>query len=101
MEEVIGDLNARHLSYLVVAAVGATIVARLLLGRAPIFDVPTYHLLHPAELGLYVVLGALAALVSVAFVRLLVWSIERFQRWGIPEYIMPAIGGLIRYGISK
>jgi CBS domain-containing protein len=29
MEEVIGDLNARHLSYLLVAAVGATIMERL------------------------------------------------------------------------
>jgi CIC family chloride channel protein len=95
MEEVIGDLNARHLSYLIVAAVGATIIARLLLGNTPIFDVSAYVLGHPAELGLYVLLGILAGLLSVAFIRLLVWSIARFQAMTMPEYLKPAIGGVL------
>jgi len=95
MEEVIGDLNARHLSYLLVAAVGATITARLLLGNTPIFEVPAYALGHPAKLGLYVVLGVLAGFLSVAFIRLLVWSILRFQAMAIPEYLKPALGGVL------
>jgi CIC family chloride channel protein len=95
MEEVIGDLNARHLSYLIVAAVGATIIARMLLGNTPIFDVPTYVLGHPIELGMYVSLGILAGLLSVAFIRLLVWSIARFQAMAMPEYLKPALGGVV------
>jgi CIC family chloride channel protein len=95
MEEIIGDLNARHLSYLIVAAVGATIIARLLLGSAPVFEVSAYVLGHPAELGLYVVLGVLSGLLSVAFIRLLVWSIARFQAIALPEYVKPALGGVL------
>jgi CIC family chloride channel protein len=95
MEEIIGDLNARHLSYLIVAAVGATIISRLLLGATPIFDVPSYVLGHPGELGLYVLLGVLAGLLSVAFIRLLVWSIARFQTIALPEYVKPALGGVL------
>ena len=95
MEEVIGDLNTRHLSYLVLAAIGATITARIFMGDAPVFDVPTYVLGHPIELLLYVLLGVLSGLLSVAFVRLLIWSIDRFQTLSIPEFLKPAIGGLL------
>jgi CIC family chloride channel protein len=95
MEEVIGDLNARHLSYLIFAAVGAAMITRFFMGDQPIFDVPEYALGHPAELGLYVLLGVLAGLLSVAFIRLLVWSISRFQTLAIPEYLKPAVGGVL------
>ncbi|GIX47120.1 MAG: Cl- channel voltage-gated family protein [Candidatus Tectimicrobiota bacterium] len=95
MEEVIGDLNARHLSYLILAAVGATMISRFWLGDEPIFLVPKYALGRPVELGIYLLLGVLAALVAVAFIRLLVWSIGRFQRLPLPEYFKPALGGLL------
>jgi CIC family chloride channel protein len=78
-EEIIGDLNARHLSYLIVAAVGAAMTSRYFLGNTPVFLVLEYALGPPAELVLYVFLGVLAALLSVLFIRLLVWSIIRFQ----------------------
>jgi CIC family chloride channel protein len=95
MEEVIGDLNARHLSYLIIAAVGAAMISRYFLGDVPTFLVPEYALGHPTELGLYVLLGVLAGLLSVAFTRLLVWSITRFQTLALPEYLKPALGGLL------
>jgi CIC family chloride channel protein len=95
MEEIIGDLNARHLSYLIFAAVGAAMTSRYFLGDQPIFHVPAYALGHLSELGIYVLLGACAAVVSVVFIRLLVWSIARFQALPLPEYVKPALGGLL------
>ena len=95
MEEVIGDLNTRHLSYLILGTIGATITTRALLGNAPVFDVPAYTLSHPSKLLLYVLLGVLAGLLSVAFIRLLVWSIDRFQNLSVPEFLKPALGGLL------
>ncbi len=95
MEEVIGDLNARHLSYLIFAAVGAAMMSRYFMGDEPIFDVPEYALGHPVELLFYILLGILAGLISVGFIRLLVWSIDRFQRLSLPEHLKPAIGGLM------
>jgi CIC family chloride channel protein len=100
MEEIIGDLNARHVSYFIFAAVGAAMTSRYFLGNEPVFDVPQYALGHPVELLLYILLGALAALVSVAFIRLLVWSIGRFQAWTIPAYLKPALGGLLVGGLA-
>jgi CIC family chloride channel protein len=95
MEEIIGDLNARHVSYFIFAAVGAAMMSRYFLGNEPIFDVPQYALGHAAELLLYILLGVLAALVSVAFIRLLVWSIARFQTLSLPVYLKPALGGIL------
>jgi CIC family chloride channel protein len=95
MEEIIGDLNARHLSYLIFAAVGAAMTARHFLGNRPVFLVPEYALGHPAEILLYIVLGLLAALVAVLFIRLLVWCITTFQDLKLPEVLKPALGGLL------
>jgi CIC family chloride channel protein len=95
MEEVIGDLNTRHLSYLIVAAIGATITTRIFLGDEPTFDVPAYALGHPVELALYIILGVLSGLLSVAFIRLLVWSIDRFQALSTPDFLKPTLGGLM------
>jgi CIC family chloride channel protein len=95
LEEIIGDLNARHLSYLIFAAVGAVMMSRYLLGDQPVFLVPAYALHHPAELLLYIVLGVLAALLSVGFIRMLIWSITTFQTVQLPEVVKPALGGLL------
>jgi CIC family chloride channel protein len=100
MEEIIGDLNARHVSYFIFAAVGAAMTSRYFLGNEPVFDVPQYALGHPAEMLLYILLGGLAALVSVAFIRLLVWSIGRFQALTIPAYLKPALGGILVGGLA-
>lgn len=94
MEEIIGDLNARHLSYLLYAAVGAVLMTRFFQGDVPVFDVPAYELHHPGELLLYLVLGLCAGMLSVGFIRALVWSIARFQKLTMPEYLKPACGGL-------
>ena len=58
LEEIIGDMNAALLGSTVVASVASVIVERSILGNSPIFHVPQYHLVHPAELAAYVALGA-------------------------------------------
>ena len=50
LEEIIGDLNATLLGSTVVASVASVVVARSILGNEPLFHVPVYHLVHPAEL---------------------------------------------------
>jgi CIC family chloride channel protein len=64
LEELIGDLNAPLLGSTVVASVASVIVERSLLGNEPLFRVPTYHLVHPAELGAYAALGVAGGLLS-------------------------------------
>src|SRR6185503_1618879 len=69
LEEIIGDMNAALLGSTVVASVAAVIVERSILGNEPLFHVPTYRLVHPAELAAYALLGILGGLVSVLFCR--------------------------------
>ena len=57
LEEIIGDMNAALLGSAVVASVASVIVERSILGNEPLFHVPPYRLVHPAELLAYSALG--------------------------------------------
>ncbi len=100
LEIIIGEFSVRHFSSVVIAAVAASVIGRIFLGNMPAFPVPPYALVHVAEFGLYLILGILAALAAVLFVRLLYSTEDFFERWPLPEYVKPAIGGLIVGGIG-
>src|SRR6476660_652941 len=68
LEEIVGDMHAPVLGSVVLASATAWLVLHLVLGDTPLFHVPGYHLVSPAELGAYVVLGIVGGLCSVAFV---------------------------------
>src|SRR5499425_1733791 len=80
LEEVVGDLHAPVLGSVVLASATSWAVLRLLLGNHPLFTVPQYQLVHPAEFALYAVLGAAGGLLSAAFTRLLLWLREWFRK---------------------
>jgi CIC family chloride channel protein len=95
LEEVVGDLNAPVLGSVVLASATSWAILRLLLGNDPLFKVPQYQLVSPAEFLIYAVLGLLGGLLSVAFTKLLLKLRERFLR--LPRKTMwfqPAIGGV-------
>ena len=96
LEEIIGDLNAALIGSAVVASVASVVVERSILGNEPLFHVPTYRLVHPAELAAYALLGLIGGLVSTLFCKLLLGARALFRR--LPArtaVIQPAIGGLI------
>lgn len=95
LEEIIGDMNAALIGSTVVASVTAVIVERSILGNEPLFRVPAYHLVHPAELAGYAVLGIVGGIVSVLFCKLLLRTRGAFRR--LPAWsrsFQPAMGGL-------
>jgi len=95
LEEIVGDLHAPVLGSIVIASATAWMVLHLVLGDTPLFHVPGYHLVSPAELGAYVVLGIVGGLCSVAFVKLLLWLRARFAKLPTASlWIQPVIGGL-------
>src|SRR5438046_5979013 len=57
LEEVVGDLHAAVLGSVVLASATSWAMLRLLLGNAPLFQVPQYQLVHPGEFGIYAILG--------------------------------------------
>ena len=90
-------MNAALLGSTVVASVAAVMVERSILGNSPIFHVPAYHLVHPAELLAYVVLGIAGGIVSLAFCKGLLCASRNVFR-GMPKWtkiLQPAMGGLI------
>ncbi len=95
LEIIIGEFSVRHFSSVVIAAVAASVIGRIFLGNMPAFPVPPYTLVRVSEFGLYLLLGVLAAFAAVLFVRLLYGTEDLFERWPLPEYVKPAIGGLV------
>jgi CIC family chloride channel protein len=96
LEEVMGDLHARVLGAIVLSSATSWMVLHLVLGDEPLFHVPAYQLVHPLEFGIYAVLGAVGGLVSVCFVKLLLWLRKYFRR--LPsgtEWLQPTAGGLV------
>lgn len=94
MEVVLADLRVASFSPIVISSVVATVVSRHHLGDFPAFRVPSYERVSIGELGLYAGLGIAAALVSLAFVRLLYALGDRFDRSSLPLWLRPAVGGL-------
>ncbi|HJR59672.1 MAG TPA: chloride channel protein [Vicinamibacterales bacterium] len=95
LEEIIGDMNATLLGSTVVASVASVVVARSVLGNEPLFRVPAYHLVHPAELLAYAALGMVGGCVSIVFCKALLGLRGWFRR--LPERTVvwqPAMGGL-------
>jgi CIC family chloride channel protein len=96
LEEIMGDLHAPVMGAVVLASATAWMVLRLFLGNHPLFAVPQYQLIHPAEFAVYAVLGVAGGLVSAAFTKLLLGIRARFLRF--PQntvWFQPVAGGLL------
>ncbi len=96
LEEIIGDMNAPLIGSAVVASVSAVIVERSVLGNNPVFHVPQYKLIHPAELVAYAILGVVSGIVSLAFCKGLLYTRALFLRLPMrTRLLQPAMGGLL------
>jgi len=96
LEEVMGDLHAPVLGSIVLSSATSWIVLHLLLGDEPLFHVPAYQLVSPVEFISYAVLGVIGGVVSVCFVKLLLFIRKRFM--ALPSrtaWLQPAAGGLL------
>ncbi len=92
-----GRFSVRYFSSVVVSAVTASVIGRAVFGDTPAFVIPfKYGINNLWEFTLYPVLGIVAALVGVLFVRLLYGSEDLFDNWKkVPEWFKPAVGGTL------
>jgi chloride channel protein, CIC family len=96
LEEILGDLHAPVLGSVVLSAATSWMVLHLILGDQPLFHVPAYKLVSPAEFGIYAVLGLVGGLASVCFVKLLLYLRILFRRLPVATvWMQPAVGGLL------
>jgi CIC family chloride channel protein len=96
LEVVLGEFSVANFGPVVIAAVVADVVAQAAFGDLRAFIVPEYSIKSLWEFPMYAVLGVLAALVALMFVRLLYASADRFEGWSaVRPWLKPAIGGAL------
>ena len=95
VEVILGDFGVTQFSPIVISSVTATVVSRHFLGDFPAFEVPAYRLVSANELFAYGVLGLIAGLVAILFVRTLYGTEDLFDRFHFPAFLKPAVGGML------
>jgi CIC family chloride channel protein len=100
VEIILADVELSYLSHIVMAAVVATVISRQFLGDFPAFIITSFEFRHPAELLLYLLLGIAAGVLSVLLIRAVFATDTLFRRLPIPEYLQPALGGLLLGGVG-
>jgi len=95
LELLLLEFRTRSFVPLIVATVFATIVSRQFLGDSPSFIVSGYSLINPYELIFYLVLGLLAGLVGVFFIKTLYKMDDTFTAISMPPYLKPALGAFL------
>lgn len=95
IEVLLAELQVAVFGNVVIASVSASIISRIMLGSRPAFTVPAYILHSSWEILLYVMLGLLAALVGVFFIRLLDRFEDYFDQMKVPAVVKPALGALM------
>jgi CIC family chloride channel protein len=91
-EVILGDFAPRSFAAIVVASVIAAVIGRSFLGNNPSFSAAGFALVSPWELGLYALLGVLAAFWATGFVNLLYASEDAFEKLAFPQWVKGAIG---------
>ena len=96
LELILRSFEAELFAVVVLASVAADVIGRAAFGNHPFLPLRGFHLVSLAEYPLYVGLGVLAALVGVAFIRVL-YAIEDLcdDVWPGPDGLRPAVGGLL------
>jgi chloride channel protein, CIC family len=96
LELILRDFEAESFGVVVLASVTANVIGRAAFGAAAFLALPPFTLTSLWEYLLYAGLGLLAALVGVAFIRVLYGFEDVADRlWRGPEWLRPAAGGLV------
>ena len=95
LEVILRRVLSPRLGFVVVSSVVAALVAHAFLGDFRTFSVPVEYTLNSySELPLYILLGALCALIATLFIRSLYKVEDGFNALKFPEYLKPALGGI-------
>ncbi len=96
LEVVLGSFAARSFGLVVLAAVTSTALCQAVLGAQPAFPLTqVFHLNSLWEMPIYLVLGLLAGLVAVGYVRAVYFLEDLFDRWPWPAWTKALLGGLL------
>jgi len=95
LEIIIGDFGVMQFSPVVLSSVTATTISRYYFGDFAHFNIPSYSIVSLWEFCFYPILGVLTGFVALTFTTVLYGLEDRFDALPIPEWIKPAIGGIL------
>lgn len=95
VEVILGEFGVYSFSPIIIASVIATLTSRMITGDFSSFTVPKYTLISVWEIGPYLLLGLISGLVAILFIEVLYFLEDKFDNLRIPDYVKPAIGGLL------
>lgn len=94
VELILCDFGVSQFSPIVISSVAATVVGHHFLGDVPAFEVPKYTLVHYSELFAYALLGILAGLAALVFVRVLYFAEDLFDKPRLWPPLKALVGGM-------
>ena len=95
LEVILREYGLRNFSSVVLSSVTATVISRSFLGDHPTFQMPDFHLYSLTDIPYYFVFGLFTALIAWLFIKSLYKCEDLFDKIKLPEYIKPALGGLL------
>lgn len=96
LELILRDFATRSFAAVMLSSIMASVVGRAVLGDHPFLELPAFRVEQPGEYLLFAALGLLAGIVGVLFSKVL-YLIEDVCDWAWrgPEWLRPAVGGLL------
>lgn len=93
VEVIFGELETNTFIPIVISSVFATLVSNTIIGIETL-QIPSYSLVSPyKELGLYLVFGILAGIISKIMIRTLYYTKDIFSKIPIYSIFKPALEG--------
>lgn len=79
----------------IIASITAYSLFGAVTGWEPLLATPHFRFEHPAELILYLVLGVVCALLGLVYVKVFYGVRDYFKRLAMPNWLKPALGGIL------
>lgn len=95
LELILPEYSIMTIMPLVVSSIVSTYISTLILGTHPAFVIPQYMMVSSFELLNYALLGLAAGLLSVAFIHLVYFVEDFFNKIKIPSFVKALVGGTL------
>ncbi len=100
MELILRDFAARSFGMVVLSSVSASVIGRSAFGDTAFLHLRGFHITDPTQYAWFALLGLIAGVTGVLFTRVL-YLVEDVCDWAWrgPEWLRPAVGGLLLGGL--
>ncbi len=95
LEIILGEFSTASFGMVVISSVTSAALTQWVVGSHPTFQVSPYSFKSYWEFLFYLGLGVLAAIMSIFYIKTLTFSEEYMEKWRMPGWLKPAVGGLI------